>query len=373
MKLQLYILRELCVDFTFAVGGMFVLSLPAIAVAAVAKLAGVDTRSVLLFLPLLMSGLVPYVLPLGYLLAVVVTYGRLAADREWTAIRMAGINPISMLGPALLLAIVLSAFTVWLVGEKLPEIRKRQNQYAMAALREMITNLSPGRTDLHVGQFYLVAGYRDGQDFVDVFVYIPTRGDEEAKSILADRVHFEVRDTEMLVYMTNPRTVIGSMELSSNAPSHGADGASSGVPSTQPGMAIFRLQLGEMQKDQTENYRSTRYQTSRALAAQLASGKLPPDGAIEARFEINQRLAISTTYLMFLVLGVPTGLLLRRGTQLGALSVAVGFALLYYVLSMRLGKQLSTSNVIPPMVGAWMINALGVVAGAAMLRKALRQ
>ena len=45
-----------------------------------------------LFMPLLLSEFVPYVLPVCFLLAVVSTYGRLEADGEWTAIQMSGMQ-----------------------------------------------------------------------------------------------------------------------------------------------------------------------------------------------------------------------------------------------------------------------------------------
>jgi lipopolysaccharide export system permease protein len=76
---------------------------------------------------------------------------------------------------------------------------------------------------------------------------------------------------------------------------------------------------------------------------------------------------------MFLLLGIPTGLLLRKGTQLAALSVAVGYALLYYVLSLRLTEDLAGMDLIPPELGAWSVNIVGALAGLWLLRKALRQ
>jgi lipopolysaccharide export LptBFGC system permease protein LptF len=76
---------------------------------------------------------------------------------------------------------------------------------------------------------------------------------------------------------------------------------------------------------------------------------------------------------MFLLLGIPTGLLLRRGTQLGALSVAVGYALLYYVLAMRLARDLGSDQVLPPLFAAWSVDIAGSVVGAWLLYKALRQ
>ena len=84
-------------------------------------------------------------------------------------------------------------------------------------------------------------------------------------------------------------------------------------------------------------------------------------------------MAMSCAVLMFLGLGAPTGLILRRGTQLGALAVAVGYALTYYLLSMRLGKELVREEVVPPAVGAWLAISIGFAAGAALLSRATKR
>lgn len=356
MKLHSYILRELLLGFGFAVGGMMILALPAIAVAAVSKLAGVDTQAILYFVPLLLAGLVPYIVPLGFLLAVVVTYGRLAADHEWTAALMSGRNPLSLLLPGLVVAIGASLSTLWLVAELLPDIRRKQSQYQIAALRSTVTNLGPGRTELRLGKFYIAAGFRDGADFIDALIYLPGRRGEGAKTILADRVHFQVEERVMYVHLRNARIVRGEMDVRGGDP-------------------IVRLDLDQLQPDNERSFSAIRYHRMTRLLGGLAKGEYDADPARKriVRYEIQQRCATSSTCLLFLLLGVPTGLLLRKGTQLSALATAVGYALLYYLLSMRLSKQLALGNLLSPEAGAWAVSAVGAVFGMWLLWKALRR
>ena len=355
MRLHLYVLKELLVGFGFAVGGMMVLALPAIAVAAVSKLAGVDTQAILYFVPLLLAGLVPYIVPLGFLLAVVVTYGRLAADNEWTAAIMAGRNPVKLLLPAFVVAIGASLATMVLVSEVLPGIRRKQSEYQVAALRSTVTNLGPGRTELRLGKFYIAAGFRDGADFVDALIYVPGRRGESAKTVLADRVHFQVGERFIYVQLTKPRIVRGQMDVRAGNPT-------------------VRLDLDELQAESTKSFGAMRYQKTSELAARLAKGELDADPEKKrlAVFELHQRSATSSTCLLFLLLGVPTGLLLRKGTQLSALATAVGYALLYYLLSMRLSKQLALGQFLSPAVGAWAISGVGALYGLWLMRRATR-
>ncbi len=354
MKLFLYIQNELIVDFCFAVGGMLVLSLPGAAVSAVNKLQGVDAAVVLSFLPFLLANLLPYLLPLGYLLAVVVTYGRLAQDNEWTAIRMAGIHPLRLIFPALPLALVLGLGSLWFCAEGQPLMRQRQEQVAFSALRRTITNLSPGRTELHLGKFSLIAGYRDGNDFLESVIHIPAINGQAAQTLAARRVRFGFSGDDMLVFLDKARIVHGALDVTSESPT-------------------FRLNLKEMQRQSEKNYGSMRYRPSSELYHWLDDPKLERKQADVVRFEIHQRDAIGSIYLVFLLLGMPVGLLLGRGKQLAALAVAVGVALVYYLLAMRVGQELATSNVLPPLVCAWSVNVFGLLVGAGLVWRASRQ
>jgi lipopolysaccharide export system permease protein len=75
---------------------------------------------------------------------------------------------------------------------------------------------------------------------------------------------------------------------------------------------------------------------------------------------------------MFVLVGVSTGLLLRRGTQLTALGAAVGYAMLYWIASLRLGKQLARDGVVEPWVGAWVPLLVFALFGLWMTRRAFR-
>lgn len=350
--LQVYVLRQLLVAFAFAVGGMLFVALPGIAVAASHRLAGVDTQAILLFIPLLMLGLVPYILPLGFLLAVVVTYGRLAADNEWTAMRLTGANPLRMCLAPLLMAVLCSFGTEWLIGTKLPHVKTDQKRYSLEALRDTIVNLSPGRTELHLGEFYLQSQYREGNDFINTLIHIPR--DRGSLTVLAQRVAISIQGSVMLIRMSDARIAHGSISFTSQNPE-------------------VRLDLDKLIKTERRGLAGTRYRTTRELRAGLAAGDYDEEQQATVRYEIHQRYAMATTFVMFLLLGIPTGLLLRRGTQLAALSVAVGYALLYYTLSLRLTKDLANLQVIPPELGAWSVSIAGTLAGLLLLRKALRQ
>ena len=352
MKFEIYILKQLVLAFTLAVGGMLFVALPGIAVAAVHKLSGVDLLVILRFLPLLAAGLVPYVMPIGFLLAVVVTYGRLAADREWTAMIMAGRNPLRMLLPAFLFGLVCAVGTYGMVGSLLPHLKYKTKEYRLEALTDAMTNLSPGRTEINIGDFYLSATSRDGDSFIDSLVSIPGQDSR----ISAEKVWFTFSETHMYVHLRNFQYI---------EPGGAARGYGELL---RLGMEFTKL-LGEAR---TIGARP-RYASSSELMRMLAENDLEERERREIAFTVHNRFAIASSFFMFLMLGVGTGLLLQKGTQLGAMAIAVAYALIYYILSMRLGKELALSGTLSPAVSAWMVTAVGSLAGAALLWKALRR
>lgn len=353
MKLHAYIFFELATAFTFTLGGILVLALPAITASAVHKLAGVEVLLVLKYIPLIVAGLIPYVLPLSYLLAVVHVYGRLAADNEWTALRMSGRNPLAMLLPGAFLATILGCTTWWLLAEKLPEIRYRQSTFVAGALAETARHISPGRTELKIKDFYVSARSREGDDFVDAFVYIPPLGGDAAKTVRADRVRFSSDEEAVYAQFIRMRSVIEGQEVRIGEP-------------------VVRLDLDALRRKSGIRDRP-RYMSSRTMRGHLDAGRVSPDKVDTYRFEIQYRRALASTCLMFLLLGAPTALMFRRGTQLLPLALAVGYALVYYVLSMRFGVILNDADVIPAGPAAWAVVIIGLVVGVVLTRKALSE
>jgi len=356
--LRSYILRQLVLAFAFSVAGMFFIALPGIAVAAVHKLPDTDMVVLLNFLPLLLQNLAPYVLPIGFLLSVVATYGRLAADKEWTAIQMAGFLPASMLVPAFWVALVLSFATYFMVSTVLPTLKQREKEFQIETASRAVTNLAPGRTELHLGEFHLVAAFRDPDGvFRQAHISVPEKPGQRGIKAIADKARLDIVEDSVLV--------IALDDTQSFDPEAGW--------TSQTERLVVRVPLEQNMGGKRDDFKSARYKTSAQLRAMIAANEVPEGQHNQVVYEIHHRYAMSAVYLLFLALGAPTGLVMRRGTQLGALAIAVGYALAYYIISMRIGKQLGRSGALNPAIGAWLTIAIGAFASIFLLRKAMRR
>lgn len=362
--LQRYLLRQVLMGFLIAAGGMAFMAIPGIAVNAVHKLDGGSIALVLGYLPLVVTELVPYLVPVGFLLAIVASYGRLAADNEWTAISMAGVRPWRMLTPTLMLGSILALGTFWILSEVSPNLRKEKRSYLQSAAVESFKNLAPGRTSIRIADFYLGAAHRaeDGS-FLDARIHVPfsEEDDEEGgepQTLFAKRVSFAFRDNLMFVNLVEPETMFVGRDT---------------VERSENGVTDLIVDLDRIFGVKKNDWTKPKYLSTREIWRALREGEVPEEKQRVFRYEAQRRMALSASLILFVLLGAPTGLLLRRGTQLGAMTAAVVYALLYYLVAINIGKQVANGTDLPVALAAWAGNGVGFAVACVLLRKALRQ
>ncbi|MEM9801981.1 MAG: LptF/LptG family permease [Planctomycetota bacterium] len=362
LKLHLYILRQLVVAFLFAVAALLFIALPGIAVSTVHKLPNVDAAILLRFLPIVLQGLAPYVLPLCFMLSTVAVFGRLAADKEWIAIHMAGIHPLQTFVMPAVMATLLGGLTFWMVSNELPQLKKRQKNFMVDATASVVENIQPGRTSLQLGDFFLKADYRDavtGTFYNVYFRYLKQKGPGEQRrpvDVFAGTVDLWI-DGDFL------RLRAFDLQL------FNAETGDTG----QKDEVQVDVNIAARFDPRPRSYDRAKYLVSSDIREKLEEGGLTEKKEREYRFMLHYRASMFAIFFLFLLLGASTGLLMRRGTQLGALAVAAGYGILYYVFSMRLGKELGQSSSLPPWVGAWGATLVGGVVATLLTRKAIRR
>ena len=338
------------------------------AVSAVHKLGGVSLGELLRFLPMTGVELAPYLISLGFLLAVVSTFGRLAADKEWIAIQMAGIHPLRMLLPGLLLAAGLGALTYKLASDVSPRWKVQQRQLSASARANSFRRLAPGRTEIEFGGFYLSAAEREGNLFRDVQIQLrdtrkasgepgPYEGDQ---FLVAKEIELTV-DGDLLIVDATEYTFVAEADQGE------------GRARTKQGGTAIAPRISDFVEERSIDTARAKYRTSAQIREALARGEVKPEKLLENRFMLHSRIAVAFTYLVFLLIGVPTGLWLRSGGQLSGLGFAALYAFSYYILSLRLGGDLAEDGTLPPWLAAWTTNLIGMVIGTVLLFRTIRR
>ena len=348
MTLFFYLLRQLTLATVFASVSLAFVVFPGVAVSAVHKLGGVSLTAVLQYIPMIGAELAPYLLSLGFLLGTVSTFGRLGADREWIAIQMSGQHPWRSLIPGLLLAGVLGGGTYWLASDFSPLWKYESANFRTNALLESFRNGAPGRTEIDFGKFYLGSEARDREtgEFVDVQVRVPSEEGID-RSMVAKRAKYDVKGDYLLLEFKDMRSIDEAGRAHNENP-------------------IITVPLDLLVERRDRDRSRAAYRSSREMAEGLRSGEVEERLVDGYRFEIHRRYALGIMFGIFLVVGASTGLWLRNG-QLTGLGIAALYAFVYYVLSMRLGRELAENGVFSPVLAAWTTNLIGGGLAAACL------
>ena len=134
-----------------------------------------------------------FTVPWGFLTAVLLVYGRLAADNELTSMRMAGLSLWRLSAPAIGMGIVLSALCYYINIDVAPKGKQAMSELVMHAAADNPRNLlrsSQSATKLDKVQLYIER--REGDDLQGLHLYPLGNNDEiAANSGDFDAIHAE--------------------------------------------------------------------------------------------------------------------------------------------------------------------------------------
>jgi lipopolysaccharide export LptBFGC system permease protein LptF len=248
-----------------------------------------------------------------------------------------------------------------MVSNELPQLKKRQKRFMVDATASVVENLQPGRTSIQLGDFLLKADYRHAQTgtFYNAYVRYLDDGDDEERLV-------DVFAAEVDIWIENDFLRLRAFDLEAFDPETGR--------SQQLEQIEADINIAARIEDRKEQrYDRAKYLVSSEIRERLANGDYEKSREREYHYMLHYRASMFAIFFVFLLLGASTGLLMRRGTQLGALAVAAGYGILYYVFSMRLGKELGISSSLPPWIGAWLTTILGGGIAGFLVRRAIRR
>lgn len=110
--------------------------------------------------------------PWGFLTAVLLVYGRLAADNELTSMRMAGLSLWRLSAPAIGMGIALSALCYYINIEVAPKGKNAMSDLVLKAAMDNPRNLlNSGQTVTKLDKVQLYIEQRDGDNLLGLHVY----------------------------------------------------------------------------------------------------------------------------------------------------------------------------------------------------------
>ena len=318
---------------------------------------GVPLAEVIRLIIFLLPSFLVLTIPMAFLLAVLLAFGRLSSDNEITVLKASGLSLAALVPPVLMTATVAALFTLFISVVAVPwgntgfkqmtmEVARK---YAASAIRERIFRDDLPGIVLYVDQFdepqrtmrrVMIQDSRDPARPLTIFAKSGLITSDDAQGVL----RILLKNGSIHTQQNNDYRLIAFGEYLLTAES----GRSTPLVRTEIDMGVAELLQG------------------------MASVTLGPATRIKMTTELHSRFAFPCAVFVFALLAVPLGLSNHRTGKASGFTISIIILLVYYVLLSFL-RTLAEKGGISPLVAVWLPNVLFFVLGLGLFGLASRE
>ncbi len=323
---------------------------------------------------LLLPGLIPYVLPMGMLTGVLMTFGRMGAQHELTAMKAGGLSLLRIAAPALWLAAALALCAAWINLEVATRSNDEYRRVLMGSVKENPASLiTPGEINRQFKGLIIQARERNGPVLRDLWIW---RLDAEGR--LFETIHTaEGRLTK--VEKPDGSAVLRLVAISAQVDTRrpGDDGFKFPSVTKEAGQAPLEVPVSGVFKDGSGYEKKLRWHTTSELLELMDKGWQVPPNATPAQLAESQMMprtqlmahfASAFSIFSLALLAVPLAVRVGRSETFVNAAIALAVALSYYVLSSAAAWV--KNPVFRPDLLVWLPNIIVVTVAVALLRRA---
>ncbi len=320
--------------------------------------------------------------PMSFLVAIVTAFGRLSADNEITSMKTAGISMHKLIIPVVIVSLVLSIFMVFFMDFTIPggnkayfrldtEIRRKHPALVLEQDVIMEEMSDTGR------KWYFKSIDPETGRMKDIRIWERIVGGSRTPKLITakegDLRSFDQWTSLKLyngtIHQADRKDPTRSYVVGSFAEDEVILDISGSLDKEQKIMSRPRNMSIKEIREEVKKFRE-----------ELASSNTGAEKKkyIQKRFiprylvELHKKFSIPFACLAFGLVGVPIGLIVRRGGRMVGLGVGVGVITLYYVF-LTAGAKIAEANVGPPFLGGWGPNILTSIAGIILIIRTVRE
>ncbi len=356
--LYLYIIREISslfllgiVIFTLVLLMGRLLTLTDLVVSHGVPLADVS-RMILYLVP---SFLV-VTIPMAFLLAVLLAFGRLSADNEIIVLKASGLSLVQVMPPVVICALVAALLALGASTVGVPWGNSAFKELSFQVLKRNITATIREKT------FW--------DDIPGVVMYIDQY--EERSHTLRGVVVHDGRNADQSMTIFASAGVVTSAAGSQSLLLSLKDGS---IHMAGTGGLYRLIHFGEYNMTVGNKGGSTGISRNGSdmwlseLQSQLKDPGISAKDRLKMMTELQSRFTFPFASLVFAILAVPLGIQNRRSGKSGGFTVSIAIILTYYVL-MSVMRTLAEKGSVPPAVVLWIPNLIFFCLGCFFLRMA---
>lgn len=355
MILQRYIFRQIVLSFLFTFAIIMGVFLIVMCFQVFRSYSSLGTGIFLRILPLAACNAAAWAILLSTCPAVTLVYGRLSADNEIDAMRISGIATRRVVTPALFFSLFICAANYGVVNHLSPAANFARRMVLREFSTELLKAPPPGKQHFPIGRFVL--SYLDASDGVLQLPYVTKYGADGKPEIeytaLSGRLVVSKDDNPQIV-MAGPTAI-----------QHDADGkvtllsASNEVPVELPMDTIITSDPRGDNLDPWELWAAIQKETR-------------PQRLSWLRTIFWSRFGQSLAPFVLVLIAVPFGILVRRGSRLAGLGAALP-PLLVYLFLFFVFRGMGDNGRVSPVAAGFVPSAILLLLGSGLLWKVCRK
>lgn len=365
LRIQTYIGREAIVPFFLGI----VLFTFVLLLSRLLKLIelvvdkGVGISEIFALFACLMPSFFVITIPLSFLLAVMLAFGRLSNDSEVVALKAAGFSVYRMAQPILFLSLLICALTavLTLYAEPLGRVQMKQRLIDIAYSKAAVA-IQPQIFNEEFDGLVMYANQVDNRSNTMSGVFISDeRMGQTPSVILAERG--EIRSDR-----TNGKLLMHLRRGAIHRPVERSGSTSYQVVHFES----YDINLSINNANQAAPVKSLKANEMSTKVLLNDHQDLTPDKQLELKVELMDRLVLPISPLLFALLAIPLGIRSHRSPKGGGFAIALGIFLLYY-LTLSISKTMVIENGWPLMISLWGPTSLFFLSGIILLVRAANE
>ncbi len=297
-------------------------------------------------------------IPWGFLTAVLLVYGRLAADNELTSMRMAGQSLLRLSAPAVVIACILSAFCYWVNIDIAPKAKQAITEIIVkAASINPKGLLQEGQSITKFDDQEIYIDKRQGDTIYGMHVYQRDSDTGKGKAMHAKKVDIAFDEQDKILHFILHNTFVEMSQPNGKSQV----------------MLVERMPwMIRVNQIKSRKIRANRFTNDEIHEALAKPGYLDARQTLEFETELPRRASFSIACIVFALIGVPLAVSARRRDTSTGFILGILIAALYFVALVFADLSRKTAGPLPYIL-LWAPNIIGFAVAWYLHKKALNR
>jgi lipopolysaccharide export system permease protein len=361
-----YILREIAVPFCMI---LFVLTFVLLMgkILQVMDLMinkGIGFTEIARLMLFLMPSFLMFTIPISLLIAILIGLGRLSGDNEWTVLKMSGVSLYRLSLPVAFAALTAFLMTLATTLFLVP--------YGNLASKTLLFDMARQKASIGIREKVFI------DDFQGILLYaekIPVHGDFLEGVLISDsRISREPSTivARRAYLVSNPDTMVITLRLEDGS-THMVDASLNRYRKMDFRFYDVRLDLASsIAGDKNAGIKSSTEMSLSELTSILRNRGLREEALRELAIELNKKLTIPVSCLVFALIGMPLGIRAHRSVRSRGFTIGLFLVLVYYLFRLS-GEALVETGRLSPIIGTWAPNLIFTAAGLLLFSLSARE